>query len=156
MERLANTLAISVTDAMWRRRPADLSNIVERSALDKKRFGLVVYDPEGHPIFTWGLDAWAEGMNRQELMALTSLPRGLGSVEQASGIPVGSHLMALTAGGELVGGLKVSESLEDVQAVLAHERNYYLSMLAVVSIVLVVLISITIRRTVTVPLAGLM
>ncbi len=156
VERLANTLAIAMTDAMWRKRPADLPNIVERSALEKKRFGLVVYGPEGHPIFTWGLDVWADPMNRQELMALTSLPRGVGSAEQMSGIPVASHLIALTADGELLGGLKVSESLEEAQAVLVHERNYYLSMLAVVSVVLVVLISITIRRTVTMPLAGLM
>jgi PAS domain S-box-containing protein len=156
VERLANTLAISVTDALWRKRPAEISNIVDRSALDKKHFGLVVYDQEGHPILAWGLDAWARGVSRQELMALTSLPRGVGSVEQTSGIPLGSHLIALTADGELLGGLKVSESLEVVQAVLAHERNYFLSMLAVVSIVLVALISITIRRTVTVPLAGLM
>jgi PAS domain S-box-containing protein len=95
-------------------------------------------------------------VGRQELAAISSLPRGVGLVEDQGGISVRSHLVALMAGGELLGGLRVSVSLEAAADILARERNHFLGMLAVVSVVLIVLISITIRRTVTAPLHGLM
>lgn len=155
-ERIANTLAISVGEALQRRNPADIHRIVERSALEPSRFGLAIYDPQGRPILTWGLAVTAGAVGRQELASLSSLPRGVGLTEQQGGIPVRSHLVALTAGGELLGGLRVSVSLRDFQEVLARERNYFLGMLAVVSVVLVLLVSVTIRRTVSLPLHGLM
>ncbi|MBI4840951.1 MAG: PAS domain-containing protein [candidate division NC10 bacterium] len=155
-ERIANTLAISVGEALQRRNPADIQRIVERSALEQRRFGLVVYDSQGRPILTWGLAATAGAVGRQELASLSSLPRGVGLTEQQGGVAVRSHLVALMSGGELLGGLRASVSLRDIQEVLDRERNYFLGMLAVVSIVLVLLVSVTIRRTVSLPLHGLM
>lgn len=155
-ERIANTLAISVAESLRRQIPADLPSIVERSALTPDHFGLAVYDSFGRPLMTWGLAAKVGAVGRQELSALSSLPRGLGLVEEEQGVPVRSHLVALTAGGELLGALRVSVSLQEIQETLTRERDYFLSMLAVVTVVLVVLISVTIRRTVSLPLAGLM
>lgn len=155
-ERIANTLAISVAESLRRQNPENLPNIAERSALTPDHFGLAVYDSSGRPVMTWGLAAKAGAVGRQELTALSSLPRGLGLVEEEQGVPVRSHLVALMAGGELLGGLRVSVSLHEIQETLTRERDYFLSMLAVVTVVLVVLISVTIRRTVSLPLAGLM
>ena len=124
--------------------------------MDRSRFGLAVYDAQGRPILGWGVAASAGAIGRQELAALSSLPSGVGFVEQQGAIPVRSHLLALTSGGELLGGLKVSVSLQEMQEILDRERNYFLGMLAVVSIVLIALVSITIRRTVSRPLHGLM
>jgi PAS domain S-box-containing protein len=155
-ERMANTLAIAVTDALRRQSPADINRVAEESALDKSRFGLAVYDAHGRPIMTWGL-AWGAGaVEPRELASLSSIPRGVGVVEQEGGTAVRSHLVALTSGGELLGGLKVSVSLQEMQEVLDRERNYFLGMVAVAGIVLVALISLTIRRTVSLPLHGLM
>ncbi|HYL80216.1 MAG TPA: histidine kinase dimerization/phospho-acceptor domain-containing protein, partial [Candidatus Acidoferrum sp.] len=155
-ERIANTLAISVAESLRRQIPEDLPSIVERSALTPDHFGLAVYDSSGRPLMTWGLASKVGSIGRQELAALSSLPRGVGSVEEEHGVPVRSHLVALTAGGELLGALRVSVSLQEIQETLTRERDYFLSMLAVVTVVLVVLISVTIRRTVSLPLAGLM
>ncbi|MGD0266683.1 MAG: ATP-binding protein [Candidatus Methylomirabilota bacterium] len=155
-ERIANTLAISVTDALRRRSPADINRIAEESALEKRRFGLAVYDSEGHPILTWGL-AWGTGaIGPRELASLSSIPRGVGVVEQEGGTTVRSHLVTLSSGGELLGGLKVSVSLQEAQEVLDRERNYFLGMLGVVCVVMIALVSLTIRRTVSLPLHGLM
>ena len=105
---------------------------------------------------SWGLD-WATGAIRtREMASLAKAHRGAGVVEQESGMTVGSHLVALLSGGELLGALKVSVSLHEAQEVLDRERNYFLGMLAVVCIVMVVLVSFTIRRTVSLPLHGLM
>ncbi len=154
--RIANTLAIAVTEALRRQSPGDINRVAEESALDKSRFGLAVYDAHGRPIMTWGL-AWGAGaVEPRELASLSSVPRGVGVVEQEGGTAVRSHLVALTSGGELLGGLKVSVSLQEMQEVLDRERNYFLGMVAVAGIVLVALISLTIRRTVSLPLHGLM
>lgn len=154
--RMANTLAIAVTEALRRQSPGDINRVAEESALDKSRFGLAVYDAHGRPIMTWGL-AWGAGaVEPRELASLSSVPRGVGVVEQEGGTAVRSHLVALTSGGELLGGLKVSVSLQEMQEVLDRERNYFLGMVAVAGIVLVALISLTIRRTVSLPLHGLM
>lgn len=155
-ERVANTLAIAVTDAMRRKNPEEVRRIAEASGLDPSRFGLAVYDPQGRPIFTWGLAAKVGAVGRQELLTLSTLPRGFGQEEQQGGVPVQSHLIALTTSGELLGGLKVSMRLQEIQEVLDAERNYFLGLLAVVSIVLVLLVSVVIRRTVSLPLHGLM
>ncbi|HSD50220.1 MAG TPA: ATP-binding protein [Candidatus Methylomirabilis sp.] len=155
-ERVANTLAIAVTDAFRRKNPDEVGRIAEASGLDPSRFGLAVYDPQGRPIFTWGLAAKAGAVGRQELIALSSLRRGVGQVEEQGGAAVRSHLIALSSGGELLGGLKVSMRLQEIQEVLDRERNHFLGLLAVVSIVLVLLVSVVIRRTVSLPLHGLM
>ena len=155
-ERIANTLAIAVGEELQRRNPDDIHRIVERSALEGSRFGLVVYDSQGRPILTWGLATAAGAIGRQELASLSSLPRGVGLTERQGGTPVRSHFVALMGGGELLGGLRVSVSLQNFQEVLDRERNYFLGMLAVVSVVLVLLVSVTIRRTVSFPLHGLM
>ena len=155
-ERIANTLAISVAEALRRRNTADIHRIAEESALEVNRFGLAVFDAQGRPILTWGLASAAGAVRPLELAALSSVPRGVGMVEDQGGLPVRSHLVALTSGGELLGGLKVSASLQGMQEALDRERNYFLSMLAVVCIVLAVLVALTIRRTVSLPLRGLM
>lgn len=155
-ERAANTLAISVIEALRRRNPEDILRIAEASALERSRFGLAVFDSEGRPILTWGVASGAGAVARQELVALSSIPRGVGLEEQQGGVPVQSHLVALSSAGELLGGLKVSVSLQGVQDVLDRERMFFVGMLACVCIVLVVLVSFTIRRTVSLPLQSLM
>ncbi len=155
-ERLANTLAIAVTDALRRQSPGDINRVAEESALDKSRFGLAVYDSQGRPIMTWGLSWGAGAVGPRELASLSSIPRGLGVVEQEGGTAVRSHLVGLTSEGESLGALKVSVSLQEMQEVLDRERNYFLGMVAVACIVLIALISLTIRRTVSLPLHGLM
>ncbi len=155
-ERVANTLAISVSDALRRQKVDEVRRIAEASSLDSGRFGLAVYDPQGRPILAWGLAATAGAISRQELAALSTLPRGVGQVEQQGDVPVQSHLIALTSGGELLGGLRVSMRLQEIQEVLDRERNYFLGMLAVVSFVLIVLVFVTIRHAVSLPLHGLM
>ena len=66
-ERVANTLAVSVTDALRRQKPEDIRRIAEASGLDPARFGLVVYDPQGRPFFTSGLGAKAGAVGRRNL-----------------------------------------------------------------------------------------
>ncbi len=155
-ERIANTMAIPVADALRRQNAADFLTIVERSSLAPGRFGLVVYDASGRPILRWGLSADAPPVSRGELTTVSGVPRGAGVVEQLGGVPLRSQLVALTADGAVLGGLKVSVSLEEIQDSLARERNYFLGLLAVISVALIVLITLTIRRTVTAPLARLM
>ncbi len=155
-ERLANTLAISAAETLRKRDPGDLHRIVDRSALEPSRFGLAVYDAQGRPILTWGLASTVGAVGRQELAALSSVTRGVGFAERQGGNAVWSHLVGLTSGGELLGGLKASVSLHEIQQVLDRERNYFLGMLALVAVILVVLISVTIRHTVSVPLSELM
>jgi len=155
-ERIANTLAIAVTDALRRRSPADIHRIAEESGLDKNRFGLAVFDAQGRPIMAWGL-AWGAGaVAPRELATLSGVPRGVGVTEAEGDTAVRSHLVALTSGGELLGGLKVSVSLQRTEEILSHERNYFLGLVAVVSVILIALITLTIRRTVSVPLQSLM
>jgi hypothetical protein len=72
-ERAANTLAISVLEALRRRNPEDILRIAEASALERSRFGLAVFDSEGRPILTWG-GLGAGAVARQELAALSSIP----------------------------------------------------------------------------------
>ena len=155
-ERMANTLAIAMTDALRRQSLGDINRVAEESALDKSRFGLAVYDSQGRPIMTWGLDWGAGAIGPRELVSVSSIPRGVGVVEQEGNTAVRSHLVALTSGDKLLGGLKVSVSLQEMQEVLDRERNYFLGMVAVACAVLVALISLTIRRTVSLPLHGLM
>lgn len=155
-ERIANMLAISVAQALRRKNPAEIYRIAEESALQKNRFGLAVYDREGRPILSWGL-AWKTGaIAPQQLINLSSVPRGRSIDEEQDGIPLRSHLVPLSVGGELLGVLRVSVSLREAEDFLARERNYFLTMLAVVCVVLAVLVSATIRRTVSLPLRGLM
>jgi PAS domain S-box-containing protein len=155
-ERMANTLAIAMADAIRRQSPSDINRVAEESGLDKSRFGLAVYDSQGRPIMTWGLDWGAGAIEARELASVSRIPRGVGMVHQEGNTMVRSHLVALTSGDELLGGLRVSVSLQEVQAVLARERNYFVGMVAVACAVLVALISLTIRRTVSLPLHGLM
>ena len=68
--RIANTLAVSVVEAVRRQNVGDIYRIAEESALNRNRFGLVVYDAQGRPIMSWGL-AWAAGaVGPQELAAV--------------------------------------------------------------------------------------
>ena len=73
VERIANTLAIPVTEALQRKNPADLSEIVKRSGLEPARFGLAVYDPAGNPFFTWGLFAADRSLRREDLRPVLDL-----------------------------------------------------------------------------------
>ena len=155
-ERLANTLAISITDALHRQSRADLPRIVERAALNPGRFGLAVFDDEGQPILRWGLVAGSLTVAPMELASLTSLPKGVGGVTKHGDLSLRSHFVALTSDGRILGGLKVFSSLKEMERVLARERDYFLSMLTLTSLVLIVVIAVAIRRTVTVPLASLM
>ena len=155
-ERLANTLAISATEALRRRSPADIHRIAEESALQRNRFGLAVYDRQGRPVLSWGL-AWdTDPLTPQQLASLSGFPRGVGLAEKLKGAPVRSHLIALSLDGELLGVLRASVGLQETEQALALERNYFLAVVAVVSIVLVALVSVTVRNTVSIPLRGLM
>lgn len=155
VERTANTLAIAVADLLQRNAQPDLSEIVRRSTLDAARFGLAVYDPAGNPFFTWGLFAANHSLRREALGAVLSQPRGAGKVEEVGNTSVRSHLIALTAGRTVLGGLKVTMSLQEIQAILARERNAFLATLAAVALVLILLISVLIHRTVSRPLGQL-
>jgi PAS domain S-box-containing protein len=155
VERTANTLAIAVADALQRQSQPDLSEIVRRSTLDAARFGLAVYDRAGNPFFTWGLFAGNRSLRRENLTPVLGLPRGVGRVEEIGDMPVRSHLIALATGGTPLGGLKVTMSLQEIQAILTRERNTFLGTLAAVALLLVVLISALIHRTVSRPLGQL-
>ena len=155
VERIANTLAIPVTEALQRKNPADLSEIVKRSGLEPARFGLAVYDPAGNPFFTWGLFAADRSLRREDLRPVLDLPRGLGRQEEMGDAPVQSQLIGLSAGGTLLGGIKVTMTLWEIQAILVRERNAFLATLAAVTLILIVLISVLIHRTVSQPLGQL-
>jgi len=156
VERIANTLAIPMVESLKRRTSADLSEILKRSTLERGRFGVIVYDPTGHPFYTWGLFAADRALRPEDLRPLLGLPRQMGKPEALGEMPVWSHLIALTADGELLGALKVTMSLRDMQEFLARERNVLLGTLAAITFILTILISLVIQRTVSAPLARLM
>jgi PAS domain S-box-containing protein len=155
VERIVNTLAIPVAELLQRRSTPDLSEIVTRSTLDAKRFGVAVYDPTGNPFFTWGLFADNRALRRENLTPVLGLARGLGKLEEIDSTPVRSHLIVLAAGRSLLGGLKVTMSLQEIEAILARERNAFLGTLAAITLILVVLVSALIQRTVSQPLGRL-
>jgi PAS domain S-box-containing protein len=155
VERIANTLAIPVTEALQRKNPADLPEIVRRSGLEPARFGLAVYDPAGNPFFTWGRFAAGRSLRHEDLRPVRDLPRGLGTREELGDDLVQSQLLALSAGGTLLGGIKVTMSLQEIQAILARERNAFLGTLAAITLILIILISVLIHRTVSQPLGQL-
>ncbi len=155
VERIANTLAIPVTEALQRNEPANLSEIVKRSGLEPGRFGLAVYDPAGNPFFTWGLFAADRSLRREDLRPILDRPQGLGRQEEMAGAPVQSQIIGLTAGGKPLGGIKVTMSLREIQAILGRERNAFLATLAAVTLILIVLVSVLIHRTVSQPLGQL-
>ncbi len=156
VERIANTLSIPMVESLKRRTPADLSEILKRSTLERGRFGVIVYDPTGHPFYTWGLFAADRALRPEDLRPVLGLPRQLGKPEALGEVPVWSHLIALTADGELLGALKVTMSLRDMQEFLARERNALLGTLAAITFILTIIISLVIQRTVSAPLARLM
>ena len=156
VERIANTLAIPMVESLKRRTPTDLSEILKRSTLEKGRFGVIVYDPTGHSFYAWGLSAIDRALRPEDLRPLLGLPQQLGKPEVLGEMPVWSHLIALTADGELLGALKVTMSLRDMQESLARDRNALLGTLAAITFILTILISLVIQRTVSAPLARLM
>jgi PAS domain S-box-containing protein len=155
-ERLANTLAISITDALRREARDDLPRIVERAGLNPGRFGLAIFDPEGQPILRWGLVDAALTVAPAELAGLVSRPRGAGGIATRGDLSLRSHFVALASEGRILGGLKVFSSMREMERLVARERDYLLSMLLLTSVVLTAVIAVAIRRTVTLPLAGLM
>jgi PAS domain S-box-containing protein len=155
VERIVNTLAIPVAEALERGVTADFSDIVKRSTLDAERFGVAVYDRAGNPFFTWGLFAASRALRPADLVVARGLPRGLAMDEDIGGTPVRSHVIALTADGTLLGGLKVTMSLQEIQMILVRERNAFLGTLAAITLVLIALVSVVIHRTVSQPLGQL-
>jgi PAS domain S-box-containing protein len=155
VERIANTLAIPVAGALQRKTPADLSEIVKRSTLDADRFGLAVYDPAGNPFFTWGLFAADRALRREDIKPALDHPRGLAKREEIGGTPVQSQVIGLTAGGQLLGALKVTRSLSEIERILSRERNAFLGTLAAITLILIVMISVLIHQTVSQPLGQL-
>lgn len=156
VERIASTLAIPMVESLKRRPPADLSEILKRSTLERGRFGVIVYDPTGHPFYTWGLFAADRALRPEDLRPVLGLPQQLGKPEALGEMPVWSHLIALKTDAELLGALKVTMSLRDMQEFLARERNALLGTLAAITFILTILISLVIQRTVSAPLARLM
>jgi PAS domain S-box-containing protein len=155
VERIVNTLAIPVAEALERGVTADFSDIVKRSTLDAERFGVAVYDRAGNPFFTWGLFAASRALRPADLVVARGLPRGLAMDEDIGGTPVRSHVIALTADGTLLGGLKVTMSLQEIQMILVRERSAFLGALAAITLVLIALVSVVIHRTVSQPLGQL-
>jgi PAS domain S-box-containing protein len=123
--------------------------------LDAERFGVAVYDRAGNPFFTWGLFAASRALRPADLVAARSLPRGFAADEDIGGTPVRSHVIALTADGTLLGGLKVTMSLHEIQMIMVRERNAFLGTLAAITLVLIALVSVVIHRTVSQPLGQL-
>ncbi len=156
LERLANTLAISVTDALRRRSSDELPRIVERAALNPGRFGLTIFDREGQPLLRWGLGGGPLTVPPAKLADLAQQRRGIAATETQGDLRLRSHVVALTADGELLGGLKAYVSLVGIETILNRERDYFLSMMTLTSLVLIATIAIAIRRTITLPLAQLM
>ena len=156
VERIANTLAIPMVEALKLRSPANLAEILKRSTLEASRFGVIVYDPAGNAFYTWGLFASDRALRPGDLRPVLGLSRGTAKQEALGGLPVQSYLMALSTNGDLLGALKVTMSLREMQAVLAQERNAFLGTLAAITFILTFLISLVIQRTVSKPLARLM
>jgi len=155
-ERLARALAIPAAEALGRRAPGDLAAIVRRTDLEPGRFGIAIFDADGRPLERWGLAAAAGPLDAAAVRALAALPRGRGVEEILAGVPARTHTLALTAEGGVVGALSLSLSLTEMQDLLLRERNSFLGMLVVVSIVLSVLTVVTIRHLVGLPLERLM
>ena len=155
-DRIARVLAIPVGDALRRAAPTELAGIVARAGLSPSRFGLVTYDAAGQPLMRWGLHTQAAALDSGSLAALGEAERGRSFTEELDGLAVRSHLVALTGGSRLLGALKVSLSLSEAHRVLEGERWSFLGMLSLLSVALAVLISVTIRRQVGLPLARLM
>jgi PAS domain S-box-containing protein len=155
-ERLANTLAISIVDALRRDSRDDLPRIVERAGLNPGRFGLAIIDPDGQPILRWGLVDADLTVAPAELSSVANRPRGVGGVITRGDLSLRSHFVALISEGRTLGGLKVFSSMKEMERLVARERDYLLSMLLLTSLVLIGVIAVAIRRTVTVPLASLM
>lgn len=156
VERIANTLAIPMVETLKLRSPANFAEILKRSTLEGSRFGVIVYDPAGNPFYTWGLFASDRALRPQDLRAVLGLPGGMGRQEELDGLPVQSYLIVLRSDGELLGALKVTMSLREMQALLAQERNVFLGTLAAIIFILTILIALVIQRTVSQPLARLM
>ena len=156
VERIVNALAIPDGRRACGGTPQPTSpRSSERSTLEGGRFGLAVYDRAGHPFFTWGLFSANRSLRREDLAPVLGLPRGVGKLEEIGGTPVQSHLLALRAGETVVGGLKITMGLQEIQALLTRERNAFLATLAAITLILIVLISALIHRTVSQPLARL-
>jgi len=156
VERLANALAIPATDALRRKSFEELPRLAERAALDPGRFGLTIFGRDGQPLLRWGLGSTGSTLPREELAALAKERRGVGRIERQGELPLRTHTVALTADGEPVGGLRVSAGLQELEAALGREQDYFLGMLSLTSLVLIAVIAVAIRRTVTLPLARLM
>lgn len=155
VERIANALAIPVTEALHRQSPADFSEIMKRSGLDPARFGLAVYDLAGNPFFTWGLFAGNRSLRREDLRPVLNFPRGLSRREEMGDAPVQSQIISLRGGGTLLGGVKVTMSLQEIETILTRERNAFLGTLAAITLILIILVSVLIHRTVSQPLGQL-
>jgi PAS domain S-box-containing protein len=155
-ERLANVLAVLVTDDLARGQRPDLVRLARQAGLDDTRFGLALYDGRGQGVSAWGLIGPGGTLGPQESSALLAAGRGTGQSEEFSGTAVRSHLVALTRDGRLLGGLKIAQSLRESHELLARERNTFLGMLATVAFLLILLISFTIRQAVGQPLHRLM
>jgi PAS domain S-box-containing protein len=153
---IANLLAIPLGEAVRGRDLVGLRRIVEQSALEPDRFGLAVYDAQGALLLTWGLASTARPMSREEVLRLSSAPRGHGLTSEEGGAAVRRHMLALSVDTQVVGAIHVIASQRDVQQILFRERTSFLGMLAVVSVLLVLLTLLAIRRAVTRPLQALM
>jgi PAS domain S-box-containing protein len=155
-ERTANTLAIPVTESLSRRAGADLLEILKRTTLEPGRFGVAVYDPAGNPFFSWGLFASDRALRPEDLRPLAAQPKGLAREEEIGDLPVRSHLIPLAVDGRALGALKVTMSLREMEEVLSQERRAFLGTLAAITFLLTLVITFTIQRTVSQPLARLM
>ena len=155
-ERTANTLAIPIGESLTRHGETDLLDIVKRSTLEPGRFGVAVYDRAGNPFFSWGLFASDRALRPEDLRPLIGQPKGIAKAEEIGDLPVRSHLISLHARGELLGALKVTMSLREMDEVLGRERRALLGTLAAITFILTIVISFTIQRTVSQPLARLM
>jgi len=155
-EHVASLLAIPMAEVVKGRDVPRLRRIVEQAALEPERFGLAVYDADGAPLLAWGLVSTARPLSRAEVLGFSGARGGLGFAGEDGGTPVRRHLLALSVNGQVVGAIQVIASQRDVQQILVRERNYFLGMLAVVSVVLALLTFLAIRRAVTRPLQVLM
>ena len=155
-ERIANTLAIPIGESLSNHAGGDLLDIVKRSTLEPGRFGIVVYDRSGNPFFSWGLFASDRALRPEDLRPINREPKGISREETIGDLPVRTHLIALTSGGAPQGALKVTMSLRDVEDLLGRERRAFLGTLAAITLLLTIVISFTIQRMVSQPLARLM
>ncbi len=153
-ERIVNTLAIPIGESLSHG-GSDLLDIVKRSTLEPARFGIAVYDRSGNPFFSWGLFAGDRALRPEDLRPLAGAPKGISREEVVADLPVRTHLIALTGGATTLGALKVTMSLHDVEELLGRERRAFLGTLAAITLLLTIVISFTIQRMVSQPLARL-